>query len=125
MTPKIICPKCEFVQPAASQCRRCELTLAYPVSGDTALMVMRAASIAAPFIERCASLATELERWVCLASSLEARADEPVLEGTLVHIERQAILSTLRQCDGDRQKAAIRLGIGKTTIYRKLKDYGA
>jgi DNA-binding NtrC family response regulator len=41
----------------------------------------------------------------------------------LEELERRAIQSTLRHTDGDKQKAARVLGIGKTTLYRKLKQY--
>jgi two-component system response regulator HydG len=41
----------------------------------------------------------------------------------LNELERRAILSTLRQTGGDKQAAARLLGIGKTTLYRKLKQY--
>jgi DNA-binding NtrC family response regulator len=49
------------------------------------------------------------------------------LEGRIVSIadmEREAILTTLRQLKGDKLMAARLLGIGKTTLYRKLKEYG-
>lgn len=39
-------------------------------------------------------------------------------------IEKQAILNTLRQLKGDKLLTAKLLGIGKTTLYRKLKGYG-
>jgi DNA-binding NtrC family response regulator len=38
-------------------------------------------------------------------------------------MEQQAILKTLRQTNGDKILAAELLGIGKTTLYRKLKEY--
>jgi DNA-binding NtrC family response regulator len=38
--------------------------------------------------------------------------------------EKQAILSTLETLKGDKLLAAKVLGIGKTTLYRKLKEYG-
>ncbi len=38
-------------------------------------------------------------------------------------LEKQAILMALRQTSGDRRMAARLLGIGKTTLYRKLKEY--
>ena len=41
----------------------------------------------------------------------------------LDELERRAILSTLRQNGGDKQATARTLGIGKTTLYRKLKQY--
>ena len=41
----------------------------------------------------------------------------------LEEMERRAILQALRAAGGDRLRAAKLLGIGKTTIYRKLKEY--
>jgi two-component system response regulator HydG len=43
----------------------------------------------------------------------------------MTEIERQAILSAIAQLNGDKLMAAKLLGIGKTTLYRKLKEYGA
>ncbi len=40
-------------------------------------------------------------------------------------LERQTILGTIMQLNGDKLLAARLLGIGKTTLYRKLKEYGA
>ena len=42
---------------------------------------------------------------------------------TLQQLEKQAIVQALEQTGGDRLQAAKLLGIGKTTIYRKLKEY--
>jgi len=42
----------------------------------------------------------------------------------LADLEREAILHTIRLLDGDKLQAAKLLGIGKTTLYRKLKEYG-
>jgi DNA-binding NtrC family response regulator len=42
----------------------------------------------------------------------------------LAQLEKQAILETLRKLNGDKLLAARLLGIGKTTLYRKLKEYG-
>ena len=44
--------------------------------------------------------------------------------GTLQALEQQAIREVLKTTGGDRVRAAKILGIGKTTIYRKLKEYG-
>ena len=49
--------------------------------------------------------------------------DAPVVE-TLAEMEKRAILSTLEQVNGDKLLAARLLDIGKTTLYRKLKEYG-
>jgi DNA-binding NtrC family response regulator len=43
---------------------------------------------------------------------------------SLQALERQAIRQALQTTGGDRVRAAKLLGIGKTTIYRKLKEYG-
>jgi DNA-binding NtrC family response regulator len=41
----------------------------------------------------------------------------------LVELERRAILGAMREAGGDKLIAARLLGIGKTTLYRKLKQY--
>ena len=43
----------------------------------------------------------------------------------LDELERRAILRALRESGGDKLAAARMLGIGKTTLYRKLKQYDA
>ena len=43
---------------------------------------------------------------------------------TIADLEKQAILNTITQLKGDKLMAARLLGIGKTTLYRKLKEYG-
>lgn len=43
----------------------------------------------------------------------------------LEELERRAILHALREAGGDKLAAARLLGIGKTTLYRKLKQYEA
>ena len=42
----------------------------------------------------------------------------------LAELEKQAILEALQQLNGDKLMTARALGIGKTTLYRKLKEYG-
>ena len=41
----------------------------------------------------------------------------------MAELERQTILNALAQVNGDKMVAARLLGIGKTTLYRKLKEY--
>jgi DNA-binding NtrC family response regulator len=41
----------------------------------------------------------------------------------MARLERQAILDAIEQLNGDKLTAAKLLGIGKTTLYRKLKEY--
>ncbi len=55
------------------------------------------------------------------ASSTEARDKIiPMLE-----VEKKTILNTIEQLNGDKLLAAKLLGIGKTTLYRKLKEYAS
>ena len=51
----------------------------------------------------------------------------PVAAGdvrTLAHVERDYIASVLRAVGGNRAQAAVMLGIGPATLYRKLKRFG-
>jgi len=60
-------------------------------------------------------------------NGLEQSGSMGAPEGGIVSIaemEKQAILGTIRQLNGDKLMAAKLLGIGKTTLYRKLKEYG-
>jgi two-component system response regulator HydG len=42
----------------------------------------------------------------------------------LAEVEKQTILSALERLNGNKLLTARALGIGKTTLYRKLKEYG-
>ncbi len=43
----------------------------------------------------------------------------------IAELEKQTILHAITELNGDKLQAARLLGIGKTTLYRKLKDYAA
>jgi DNA-binding NtrC family response regulator len=43
---------------------------------------------------------------------------------SIAEMEKQTILRAITELNGDKLQAARLLGIGKTTLYRKLKDYG-
>ncbi len=62
-----------------------------------------------------------------LPSSLHYGAGERIAQSDellpLEELERRAILRALREASGDKLAAARLLGIGKTTLYRKLKQY--
>ena len=45
-------------------------------------------------------------------------------EHTLAEAERAHIIQTLERCGGNHSRAAEMLGIGRTTLWRKLKEYG-
>jgi two-component system response regulator HydG len=62
-----------------------------------------------------------------LPSNLQYSSNENVPESDellpLEEMERRAIVRALRETGGDKLAAARLLGIGKTTLYRKLKQY--
>ena len=57
------------------------------------------------------------------ATSLSASGETLAVQ-SIADLEKQAILTTVTQLNGDKLMAARLLGIGKTTLYRKLKEYG-
>jgi two-component system response regulator HydG len=66
-----------------------------------------------------------------LPSSLSGSREPVPLNGNgsakivpISEVEKNTILNTITQLNGDKLMAARLLGIGKTTLYRKLKEYG-
>lgn len=53
---------------------------------------------------------------------MERNSDPPAII-PLMEIEKRAIMDALEYTKGDRAEAARLLGIGRTTLYRKLKEY--
>ncbi len=60
-----------------------------------------------------------------VATNSVSSVSQPVSQGVvrLDQMERVAIIDALKQTQGDRGMAAYLLGIGRTTLYRKLKEY--
>src|SRR5579862_357170 len=54
---------------------------------------------------------------------LTIHAESSVKIVSISELERSTILNTITQLNGDKLMAARLLGIGKTTLYRKLKEY--
>jgi DNA-binding NtrC family response regulator len=55
------------------------------------------------------------------ASKASGNGDNKIVP--MLELERQTILNAIAQLNGDKLQAARLLGIGKTTLYRKLKEY--
>jgi len=52
-------------------------------------------------------------------------ADEPEIKTfNLSDVERDAIKHVLKKCNGNLTRASEELGIGRTTLYRKIGEYG-
>jgi len=93
--------------------------------------IERACALSSGAILHIGDLPTQLQefrlqayRAAALAVSEKPAVPSPDLVTPLAELERQAILKTLRELKGDKLTAARLLGIGKTTLYRKLKEYG-
>ena len=92
--------------------------------------VERACALSSGPILHLGDLPTQLQQQGLEARRSVVAAGEPVQEGnapavmTLAELEKQAILGAIRTLNGDKLQAAKLLGIGKTTLYRKLKEYG-
>ena len=81
----------------------------------------RAVALGSGPVLHVADLPTNLQNPRRAAAAVPA-GGEPVLQ--LSELERQAILRAVTEARGDKLLAARMLGIGKTTLYRKLKEYG-
>jgi two-component system response regulator FlrC len=95
----------------------------------------RAALAVATWRGNVRELANVLERSAIMAEGSEIRAgdlawlldsdtDAPAVPTTVFEMERDAIVGALAATDGNRRRAAARLGIGLRTLYDKLKRHG-
>jgi two-component system response regulator HydG len=91
--------------------------------------VERACALSSGPVLHLGDLPTQLQQQGLEARRVAAAVGEEREEGgapevmTLADLERQAILGAIRTLNGDKLQAAKLLGIGKTTLYRKLKEY--
>jgi len=93
--------------------------------------VERACTFCSGTVLRLGDLPTQLQERGLEATRAAAAAAESTGENrsqpemkSLADLERDAILNAIRILHGDKLQAARMLGIGKTTLYRKLKEYG-
>jgi len=125
---RVRCSHCELTQWEAESCRRCHEKLPAPlvefVEVEKPVPVFTKELVEVPVIRevlvpveqpclRCSGLAPVSH------GPIEVSANLPLL----AEMERSLIQAALERSGGDRQKAARMLGIGKTTIYRKLKEF--
>jgi two-component system response regulator HydG len=80
----------------------------------------------------CAFISTPEIHVVDLPSGIHAAPVRPTNGSSgkaqimpMAELEKQTILTTITNLNGDKLLAARMLGIGKTTLYRKLKEYAS
>ncbi len=80
----------------------------------------------------CAMTSGPMIQLMDLSGAIRGSNASPITPATgsskiipMSELEKQTILGTITQLNGDKLLAARLLGIGKTTLYRKLKEYGA
>jgi two-component system response regulator HydG len=71
-----------------------------------------------------ADLPTQLRNFQAQTKPAGSVSDREIVI-PIAELEKQAILHAIEALQGDKLEAARQLGIGKTTLYRKLKEYGA
>jgi DNA-binding NtrC family response regulator len=92
--------------------------------------VERACTMSSGPVLNLGDLPTQLQQQGLAAKRAATTRGESAGDGeeqqvkTLAELEREAILEAIRMLNGDKLQAAKLLGIGKTTLYRKLKEYG-
>jgi len=92
--------------------------------------VERACTMSSGPVLHLGDLPTQLQQQGLTAFRAEAETGEQQSDAgtgsvkTLAELEREAIVKAIRTLRGDKLQAAKLLGIGKTTLYRKLKEYG-
>ena len=71
-------------------------------------------------------LKSNIERMVIMdgGSVIEAKATNPSDVDNLYQVERRKILEVIERNAGNVSRAAAELGIGRNTLYRKMKKYG-
>jgi two-component system response regulator HydG len=106
-----------------------KLLLAYDWPGNIRELencLERACALTSGPTVHVSDLPTSIQTWKAQTQPrIAANEDFGARVMTLAEIEKNAILQTIDQLNGDKLEAAKLLGIGKTTLYRKLKEYGA
>lgn len=129
---RVRCGHCELAQWEAAICRRCHRALPAPlveyVEVEKPVPVIKKELVEVPVV-REVLVPVEQPCLKCAGLSLSASQTSQRIAGaenfpSLEEMEMALIQAALDRSGGDRQKAAHMLGIGKTTIYRKLKEYG-
>lgn len=101
-----------------------DVLMAYSWPGNVTELrscLRRAAAVSSGSVLRARDLNPYLQH-MPHSSSATGPNGNPIVP--LAEVEKQTILNALQVLNGDKMATARSLGIGKTTLYRKLRDYG-
>ncbi len=104
-----------------------KLMLAYEWPGNVRELencLERAAALTSGPTLHLSDLPTSIQNWRVQAASILPAGNPSQTIMPIADLEKHAILKAIEQLHGDKLEAARLLGIGKTTLYRKLKEYG-
>ena len=90
-------------------------------------VIERACALSSGPLIHLGDLSTQLQNYAQAAAERNApqvQSAAPANVETMEESEKRAIVRALQTFHGDKLVAAKALGIGKTTLYRKLKEYG-
>ncbi len=87
-------------------------------------MIARACAVSNDHLLHFEDLSTQVKSFLAVQEQPLPQATPAAPAITLQEMEKQAIVAALGHLRGDKLQAAKVLGIGKTTLYRKLKEYG-
>ena len=128
---KVRCQRCELVQWSDREnCRRCGTALPQPVVKIVERVVEKVVIRHDP---ECIQSLAQARELISTATDHLMRPVAPVVPAqvpetggfpTMAEMERAMILAAYRKSNRRPLEAARMLGIGKTTLYRKLKEMG-
>ena len=132
---KVRCRSCELVQWSdQGGCRRCGTALPQPVMKIVERVVEKIVIRQDPqclhkLEQACQLISAATEQWQqpCTeekATILLGQISETGAFPTLAEMERAVIVAAYERSNGRPLEAARLLGIGKTTVYRKLREFG-
>jgi len=106
-----------------------KLMLAYDWPGNVRELencLQRACAMTSGPTIHTVDLPTQIQNWRAQSEAVPPGQQAKAAHGIvpIVEMEKRAILGAIEQLHGDKLEAARLLGIGKTTLYRKLKEYG-
>lgn len=132
---KVRCRRCELVQWSdRANCRRCGTALPEPVVKIVERVVEKVVIGHDPMCNQSLQQARDLisaatdrltqQRFEAVDPAVLAQVTESEVFPTMAEVERAMILAAYRKSNRRPLEAARLLGIGKTTLYRKLREIG-